>query len=180
MKRSQSLRYQTATKTLSGNLRDRSVGLCKDRKLSSESSFWLYSASQSAMNTMHCLARIRFALVLRRKHFTLDDKVQFCGICIVMLVRRKKIVTVVFWYVLYKTGKNLGTIIGFFQKLYPFCDFFIELAETKTILLWICFDTVGIVSRTNVVSKGSLSKNLVPLLWVFQHRDIFIFQKKHI
>ena len=34
---------------------------------------------------MLCLTRIRFALVLRKIHFTLDDKLHFCGICIVML-----------------------------------------------------------------------------------------------
>ena len=33
---------------------------------------------------MHYLVRIRFVLVLRKKHFTLDDKIHFCGICIVM------------------------------------------------------------------------------------------------
>ena len=33
---------------------------------------------------MHCLTRIRFALVLRKIHFTLDDKLHFCGKCIVM------------------------------------------------------------------------------------------------
>ena len=47
--------------------------------------FFLHRASQSAMNTMHYLTRIRFALVLPIIHFTLDDKVHFCGICIVML-----------------------------------------------------------------------------------------------
>ena len=46
--------------------------------------FWLHCASQSAMNTTHCLTRIRFALVLRKIHFTLDGKFDFCGICIVM------------------------------------------------------------------------------------------------
>ena len=46
--------------------------------------FLLHRASQSAMNTMHYLTRIRFALVLRIIRFTLDDKVHFCGICIVM------------------------------------------------------------------------------------------------
>ena len=38
---------------------------------------------QFAMNTLHYLTRIRFALVLRKIHFTLDDKVHFCGKCIV-------------------------------------------------------------------------------------------------
>ena len=32
----------------------------------------------------HCTDWIRFALVLRKIHFTLDDKFHFCGICIVM------------------------------------------------------------------------------------------------
>ena len=45
--------------------------------------FLLHYASQSAMNTGHYLTRIRFALVLRKLHFTLDDKVHFCGKCIV-------------------------------------------------------------------------------------------------
>ena len=30
------------------------------------------------MNTMQCLTRIRFALVLRKKYFSLDDKFHFC------------------------------------------------------------------------------------------------------
>ena len=47
--------------------------------------FLLHRASQSAMNTMPYLTRIRFALVLRKIPFTLYDKVHFCGICIVML-----------------------------------------------------------------------------------------------
>ena len=34
---------------------------------------------------MHYLTKIRFALVLRKIHFTLDDKLHFCGICNVML-----------------------------------------------------------------------------------------------
>ena len=38
------------------------------------------------MNTMHFLTRIRFALVLKKVHFTLDDKFHFCGICIVMQI----------------------------------------------------------------------------------------------
>ena len=38
----------------------------------------------SELYTRHCLTRIRFALVLRKIHFTLDDKLHFCGICIVM------------------------------------------------------------------------------------------------
>ena len=46
--------------------------------------FWLHRASQSAMNTMHYLTRIRFALVLQIIHITLHVKVHFCGICIVM------------------------------------------------------------------------------------------------
>ena len=45
--------------------------------------FLLHYASQSAMNTVHYLTRIRFALVLRKIHFTLDGKVHFCGKCIV-------------------------------------------------------------------------------------------------
>ena len=36
---------------------------------------------------MHCLTRIRFALVLRKMHFILVDKLHFCSICIVMLVQ---------------------------------------------------------------------------------------------
>ena len=35
---------------------------------------------------MHCLTKIQFALVLRKIQFTLDDKLHFCGICIVMVV----------------------------------------------------------------------------------------------
>ena len=46
--------------------------------------FLLHCASQSPMNTVHYLTRIRFALVLRKIHITLDDKVHFCGICIVV------------------------------------------------------------------------------------------------
>ena len=46
--------------------------------------FWLHSASQFAMNTMHFLTSIRFALVLPKIHFTLDDILNFCGKCIVM------------------------------------------------------------------------------------------------
>ena len=38
------------------------------------------------MNKLHCLTTIRFVLVLRKIHFTLDDKFHFCGICIVMIV----------------------------------------------------------------------------------------------
>ena len=45
---------------------------------------WLQRASQSAMNTMHYLTKIRFTLVLHIIHFILVDKVHFCGICIVM------------------------------------------------------------------------------------------------
>ena len=37
------------------------------------------------MNTLLCLTRIRFVLVLRKIHFTLDDTIHFCGICILML-----------------------------------------------------------------------------------------------
>ena len=44
--------------------------------------FFITMSSQSAMNTMHCLTRIWFALVIRKIHFTLDDKFHFCGICI--------------------------------------------------------------------------------------------------
>ena len=33
---------------------------------------------------MHCLTRIRFALVLRKIHFTLDDELHFFGIRIVL------------------------------------------------------------------------------------------------
>ena len=36
------------------------------------------------VNAMHCLTRIRFALILRKIHFTLGDEFHFCGICIVM------------------------------------------------------------------------------------------------
>ena len=50
---------------------------------------WFHRASQSAMNTMHYLTRIRFALVLQIIHITLHVKVHFCGICIVMLVRER-------------------------------------------------------------------------------------------
>ena len=39
--------------------------------------------SQSAMNPMHCLTRIRFAVVLRKLHFSHDDKFYFYGIGIV-------------------------------------------------------------------------------------------------
>ena len=53
-------------------------------RLTANTPFLLHRASQSAMNTMHYLTRIRFALVLRKIHFTLDDKVHFCGICNVM------------------------------------------------------------------------------------------------
>ena len=45
----------------------------------------LHWASQSAMNTVHFSTRIRFALVLRKTHFTLDDEIHICGICIVMI-----------------------------------------------------------------------------------------------
>ena len=48
--------------------------------------FLLHCASQTAMNTVHYLTRIRFALVLRKIYFTLDDEIHFCGICIVMRV----------------------------------------------------------------------------------------------
>ena len=51
----------------------------------------LHCASQSAMNTVHYLTRIRFSLVLRKTHFTLDDEIHFCGICIVMHVPVKKL-----------------------------------------------------------------------------------------
>ena len=44
----------------------------------------------SELYTMHCLNKIRFALVLRKIHFTLDDKLHFCGICIVMFLGRSK------------------------------------------------------------------------------------------
>ena len=46
--------------------------------------FRLHCASKFTMNTMPCLTTIRYALVLRKIHFTLDDKFHFCGICIVM------------------------------------------------------------------------------------------------
>ena len=36
------------------------------------------------MNTLHCLTRIRFALILLQIHFTLDGKFHFGGIYIVM------------------------------------------------------------------------------------------------
>ena len=49
--------------------------------------FRLHWASESAMNTMHCLTRIRLAFVLRKIHFTFDDKFHFCGICIVMCTK---------------------------------------------------------------------------------------------
>ena len=51
--------------------------------------FLLHCASPSAMNTVHYLTRIRFALVLQKIHFTLDDKIHFCGICIVELYAKK-------------------------------------------------------------------------------------------
>ena len=47
--------------------------------------FLLHCASQSAMNMVHYLTRIRFALVLQKIHFTLDNKIHFCGICNVVL-----------------------------------------------------------------------------------------------
>ena len=47
--------------------------------------FLLHCASQSAMNTALYLTRKRFASVLRKIHFTLDEKIQFCGICIVKI-----------------------------------------------------------------------------------------------
>ena len=37
--------------------------------------FLLDCASQSAMDTVHYLTKIRFALVLRKIHFTLNDKI---------------------------------------------------------------------------------------------------------
>ena len=47
--------------------------------------FLLHCASQSAMNTVHYLTRMRLALVLRKIHFKLDYQFHFCGICIVMI-----------------------------------------------------------------------------------------------
>ena len=44
-------------------------------------------AIQLAANTLHFLTRIRFVSVLSKIHFTLDDKLHFCGICIVMVHR---------------------------------------------------------------------------------------------
>ena len=55
----------------------------QSRSMITMQNFLLHYASQSAMNTVHYLTRIRFALVLRKIHFTLDDKVHFCGKCIV-------------------------------------------------------------------------------------------------
>ena len=43
-----------------------------------------HCASKFTINTLLCLTRIRFVLVLRKIHFTLDDKIHFCGICSVM------------------------------------------------------------------------------------------------
>ena len=37
--------------------------------------FLLHCASQSAMNTVHYLNKLRFGLVSRKKYFTLDDKI---------------------------------------------------------------------------------------------------------
>ena len=46
--------------------------------------FLLHYASQSMINTVHCLPRIRFARVLQKIQYTFDDKFHFCGIYIVM------------------------------------------------------------------------------------------------
>ena len=56
----------------------------KSRSMITIQNLLLHSASQSAMNTVHFLTRIRFALVLQKTHFTLDDEIYICGICIVM------------------------------------------------------------------------------------------------
>ena len=60
------------------------------RSMITTRNFCLHCASQCAMNSMHCVTIIRFALVLGKIHmvsffFILDDKFHFCGICMVML-----------------------------------------------------------------------------------------------
>ena len=79
---------------------------------------WLYTMHctlyTSELYTMHCLTRIRFVLVLRKIHFLLDDKLHFCGICIVMKIEPEaKAITLnvldrkFFWFILFKRFRCL-------------------------------------------------------------------------
>ena len=87
----------------------------------------LYS---SELYTMHCLTKIRFALVLRNIHLTLDDKLHFWGICIVMNINVQQ--------------------FGLLQLMLDTCEYKLGSLSSFIYVFWLSFVTGFYVDRSSV------------------------------
>ena len=134
------------------------------------------------MNTVHCLTRIRFVLVLRKIQFTLDDKFHFCGICIVM---ERLLLTSRQNFLLKKTH-NLGPKMTktskctyFFNFLCYFCpisrDFVeqnVEYNQQRMILLSnrvVCGNNCSFVKQTCNKDHEIVNKSYFFYIFVFSN-----------